>query len=120
MNRDNCSDSFIQEDGSLKIRIPPNEKHVPSNEVTWFSFLDYTRSSNSHHGGWNSKSYWIERGLKRLAHLNETAIGQGFLTDWTSASLAAEKPQPREDNFFLTASIQKTERISQPMRMYRL
>jgi hypothetical protein len=46
-------ESIIETDGSLKLS---------TNEVTWFSFLQMSRSTNSEKQGWNSKTHWTQRG----------------------------------------------------------
>src|SRR5712691_3754991 len=78
---------MITDDGGLKITIGPKE-------VTWFRFLQISRTTNSLNGGWNSKSHW-RKGLKSLGCKHAD-----FLKDWTTNSLAPqEAPAPRGDNF---------------------
>lgn len=79
-------ESIIGTDGSLKLS---------NNEVTWFSFLQLSRSTNSEQKGWNSKSHWSKRGLDQLV----SASG-GFVAAWTKNSLDSKTlPKPREGKF---------------------
>ena len=77
--------STIGDDGSILL---------PSKAVTWFEFLAISRLTNSDYGGWNSKSYWLERGLNRLS----TEI----VYKWTENSLSEKAlPKPRKRDFKL-------------------
>ena len=81
-------ESIIGTDGSLKLR---------RDEVTWFSFLQLSRSTNSEKQGWNTKTYWVERGLNRL--VPETGA-EKFVAAWTIHSLQdPARPLGREKNF---------------------
>ena len=81
-------ESIIGIDGTLRI---------PSNKVTWFTFLQVSRSTNSKKRGWKSKSHWSTKGLDRLTK-NGTAAE--FLTTWTENSRHKNAlPEPRKDTF---------------------
>jgi len=68
------------------------ELFVPAKAVTWFQFLQLSRLTNSEEAGWNSKSYWVERGLGRLS--------KPILQRWTKNSLASNvRPKPRTTSF---------------------
>jgi len=45
--------SLITDGGGLEITLTPNE-------VTWFLFLQASRTTNSLKGGWNSKTHWLQ------------------------------------------------------------
>jgi len=78
---------MITADGGLKVT-------VGSEDVTWFRFLQASRTTNSLEGGWNSKSHWGEM-------LNSLGCKDGgFLEQWTENSLAnGQTPAPREEQF---------------------
>jgi len=75
---------MISNDGDISIIIK-------CKEVTLFNFLQYSRVTNSVFGGWNSKSYWFDRGLKILS-------GNDFIQEWTNNSIN-NYPEPRRNNF---------------------
>jgi len=75
----------IGEDGSILL---------PGKAVTWFEFLEISRLTNSDYGGWNSKSFWFERGLNRLS--------PEIIYQWTVNSLSDKAlPKPRKKDFKL-------------------
>ena len=81
---------MIKSDGSIAVKIP-------SDEVTWFSFLQASRALNSEQGGWNSKEHWVKEGLHRLANEDRP---EAFLSKWTEASLNSKSyPLPRKSDF---------------------
>jgi hypothetical protein len=70
---------------------------IGSNAVTWFTFLQISRSTNSEQKGWNSKSHWREKGLDRLTKNGEA---NGFLATWTTNSRHPKAlPEPRKHTF---------------------
>src|SRR5208283_4980138 len=78
---------MITDDGGLEFTIKPKE-------VTWFRFLQASRTTNSLGGGWNSKLHW-QKGLKSLG-----CEDSNFLKDWTEHSFATPNaPSPRESDF---------------------
>jgi len=84
--------SIIQDDGGLRLILQKEN-------VTWFSFLQASRVPNSNEGGWNSRTYWVKRGLELLCRNKEP---EEFVTEWTKSSLASKaKPLPRTKNFML-------------------
>lgn len=83
--------SMISKEGNISINIK-------SQDVTWFNFLQYSRVTNSNYGGWNSKSYWIERALKKLSD-------DDFISKWTVNSIKSENPTPRKKDFMLNRKI---------------
>lgn len=86
---------MITADGGLTITIRPEE-------VTWFRFLQASRTTNSIGGGWNSKSNWKE-GLRSLG-----CEAAKFISDWTRKSLATKKPPiPRESKFMFDRDLLK-------------
>ncbi len=90
----NLAQSLISDDGSIAVDIP-------CSEVTWFSFLQLSRDVSSDHGGWNSKTYWVERGLNRMVKDGRVApcVGQ-----WTASSLGIKAaPNPRKSDFRIAA-----------------
>lgn len=84
------AESIIQSDGSLRIIL----RHE---NVSWFDFLGYSRTSRARDSGWNSQRYWIPRGLDVLSRNISSTVSH-----WTENSLAPEaKPLPREGKFML-------------------
>ena len=78
--------SIIQKDGGLSVDWAPKD-------VTWQSVLQAARAANSKQGGWNSQSYWVERGLNRLVSFGQA---QAFLQEWTKQTIdALASPAPR-------------------------
>lgn len=78
---------MISKDGSLSII-------VPGQKVTWFQFLQASRVTNSVNDGWNSKSYWFDRGLNLLP--------ASTVDMWTRNSLDEDAlPKPRKAEFKL-------------------
>src|SRR5437016_10081305 len=78
---------MIDEKGNLDVT-------VKCEDVTWFSFLDFSRFTNHLNGGWNSNEYWRDRGLNSLK--------MGFIQKWTARSLSLREnltPRPRRQDF---------------------
>ena len=96
MNTTIPNKSFITADGGLNVCLD-------ATEVSWFDFLWYSRRKTSDKGGWNSKSYWRERGVSRI-----TGNASVFLKDWTINSLlqdGAFLPIPRDAKFMFDRSL---------------
>ena len=85
---------MITPEGGLTITVEPKE-------VTWFHFLQASRTTTWINGGWNSKSYWQE-GLNLLGSKDAS-----FLVDWTKNSLAAKDPNPRKKVFMFDRELSK-------------
>src|SRR5208282_6712264 len=66
---------------------------LEAKEVTWFRFLQVSRSTNSLKGGWNSKSYW--RDVLTLLGRKDAK----FIENWTKNSLATKDRDRRKEEF---------------------
>jgi hypothetical protein len=87
---------MITPDGGLTVTLERED-------VTWFRFLQLSRSTNSLNGGWNSKSYWRDV-------LNLLGYEAKFIEDWTKNSLATRIPDPRKAKFMFHRDLSK-ERV---------
>jgi hypothetical protein len=68
-------------------------------ELTWYSFLRASRDLSSRLGGWNSRTHWIERGLRKFVSAGRP---QPFISSWTAASLDGVcDPAPRRQDFMV-------------------
>ena len=76
--------TMVTSNGGLKITLKPDE-------VTWFRFLQASRTTNSLAGGWNYNKYWQDA-------LTELAKAP-FLGMWTKNSLNSQTPAPRKETF---------------------
>jgi hypothetical protein len=97
------NNSMITPEGDLNLNIPRGE-------LTWFQFLAFSRAATSTVEGWNSLSYWRERGLTILAKAN-------FLEQWTSNCFAKDTlPSPREGSFKLDRPLSQERRETLPLK----
>jgi hypothetical protein len=84
----------------------------PHEGVTWFDILGWGRTVNSEERGWNSKSFWVERGIDRLASFILDDGENSPIAKWTKRSTAEicneegedndMRPPPRKEDFRLT------------------
>lgn len=100
------NESFITPKGELKISLDLKE-------VTWFEFLWFSRATPSPRGGWNSKSHWLERGVRRLAD-----DGEAFVTQWTKNSLQTKAlPQPRGSAFMFDRLLSGRAHLEESLKL---
>lgn len=99
-------ENFITENGALKVRLEPGE-------VTWFEFLWFSRATPSPNGGWNFRSYWWERGVRRLVD-----DGEAFVTQWTKNSLQTKAlPQPRVRAFMFDRLLSSRAHLEESLKL---
>jgi len=84
---------MITQDGGLRITLTPED-------VTWFSFLQYSRVTNSKFGGWDN-SHWRERALDVIAR-PEFDIALRWLLNSVKGD---DLPKPRSDDFKLKRDV---------------
>ncbi|MBP86584.1 MAG: hypothetical protein CMJ64_07710 [Planctomycetaceae bacterium] len=92
-----------------KIRFQVAVEHE---KVTWVKILQWERGMNAQDGGWNSCTYWVDRGLNWIAGegLKEGAENSPVEL-WTKASVGKEaEPEPRKNEFKLIRKAEKNTR----------
>jgi hypothetical protein len=69
----------------------------PFEMLDWYSFLRASRRTNSRLGGWNSRTHWAKRGLRKFVNDGRP---EPFISSWTIASLKTTcDPVPRTKAF---------------------